>query len=69
MCCVETQNKCRLKYLAVFSIRKPNFVNVTQRQLFEKKIYILFNFATDPFMALGAMNGPRCFHQWTICIT
>jgi len=32
MCCLETQHKCCLKCLAVFSIRKPNFVSVTQRQ-------------------------------------
>jgi len=31
MCCAETQNNYCFKYLAVFSIRKPNFVNVTDR--------------------------------------
>jgi len=35
MCCVETQNKYCFKYLLVFSIRKPNFVTVTHRKLFE----------------------------------
>jgi len=29
MCCVETQNKYCFKFLALFSIRKPNFTNVT----------------------------------------
>jgi hypothetical protein len=51
MCCVETQNKYFFKYLAVFSIRKPNFTNVTHRKLFGKNI--LLNCATGPFTALG----------------
>ena len=36
---VQTQNKYCMKYLAVFSIRKTNFSNVTNRQLFEKEIF------------------------------
>jgi len=35
MCCVDTQDKYCFKYLAVFSIRRPNSVTVTHRQLFE----------------------------------
>ena len=40
MCCVETQNTYCFKYLAVFCIRKPNFVTVTHGQLFEYKYFI-----------------------------
>lgn len=32
----ETQNNYCFSYLAVFSIRKPNFANVINRQLLEK---------------------------------
>ena len=39
MCCVQTKNKYRFKNLAVVFIRKPNFVNLTNRQLLEKKFY------------------------------
>ena len=52
----ETHNKYCFKYLAVFSLRKPNFTKVTDRQLFEKKN--LFYFASGPFTALGC-------HEWT----
>ena len=58
-CRVETQNKHCFKYLALFSIRKPNFVNVTHRQLFEK--YILLDFATGPFTAKGCHERTTIF--------
>ena len=45
MCCVETQNKYCFKYRAVFSIRKPNFANVTHPQLFGKKKIKLSNWS------------------------
>jgi len=49
-CCMKTQNEYCSKYIALFSIRKPNFANLTPRQLFEKKN---ITFATGPFIALG----------------
>ena len=47
-----------LKYRAVFSVRKPNFSNVTNRKLFEKK-YVLLTFAADPYINL------RCHERTT----
>jgi len=57
-CCVETQNKYCFKYLALFSIRKPNFPYVTHRQLFEKK---LLNLTAGPFIALGCPESTTQF--------
>ena len=61
MCCAETQNKYCCKHLAVFSIRKPNFANVTHRQSlggWGVGVGGLLNFAAGPAI-------PLVCHDWT----